>query len=261
MKRGSGYCRWLRGLVLLVLFAAPPVFGQETGAEEPELLTDRPDFTETSFAVPAGSLQFESGFTYTNGADGERGFNAPEILLRYGIRPRTELRLGFPDYVTVRGGGQRVGQWGDTYLGFKQELGKRGGTYAFSMIPAVTLPTGGSDVSSDRVDPEFVLTWSRELGPQWSVGGIVGYAWATEEDERNGILFPTLSFARSLSDRVGTFFEYAAEFPERGGDAHLFHHGYTYALSPVRQLDFHVGVGLSAAAPDFFIAAGYSFRR
>jgi hypothetical protein len=34
----------------------------------------------------------------------ERGFNAPELLLRYGIRPRTELRFGLPDYITVRGG-------------------------------------------------------------------------------------------------------------------------------------------------------------
>jgi hypothetical protein len=57
------------------------------------------------------------------------------------------------------------------------------------------------------------------------------------------------------------FIEYAGEFPERGGDVHLLHHGYTYGAGPNRQFDVHFGVGLSSAAPDFFIGAGFAFRR
>jgi hypothetical protein len=225
------------------------------------LLTDRPDFTETSFVVPLRRLQVETGFTYTDGADGERTLTAPELLLRYGIAPRTEVRLGLPDYVRVRGSGQRVGQFGDTYLGVKQQLGPPGARYGFALIPAVTLPTGGSRVTSDHVDPEIVFAWSRDLSETWSVGGILGYARPTEDGERNDTFFPTVSFGRSLSERWGTFIEWAAAFPERGGDVHLLHHGYTYALKSNSQLDLHFGFGLTRAAPDFFIGAGFALRR
>jgi Putative MetA-pathway of phenol degradation len=249
-------------IVLLTLVTLPGAYSQPSAAEqEPELLTDRPDFTETSFVVPLHRLQLEAGFTYADGAGGERTFNAPELLLRYGVASRTELRLGLPDYVRVRGNGQRVGQFGDTYLGVKQQLGPPGARFGLALIPAVTLPTGGSQLTSDRVDPEIVLAWSRDLSAAWSVGGIFGYARPTEDGSRNDTFFPTVSFGRALSDRWGTFFEWAAEFPERGGDVHLFHHGYTYALRSNSQLDLHFGVGLTRAAPDFFIGAGFAVRR
>jgi Putative MetA-pathway of phenol degradation len=248
--------------ILLTLAVWPGAYSQPSPSEEePELLTDRPDFTETSFVVPLRRLQVEGGFTYADGADGERVLNAPELLLRYGLAPRTELRLGLPDYVRVRGNGQRVGQFGDTYLGVKQQLGPPGARYGLALIPAVILPTGGRAVTSDHVDPEIVLAWARDLSKAWSVGGILGYAWPTEEGRRNDTFIPTVSFGRSLSDRWGTFFEWAAEFPKRGGDVQLLHHGYTYALRSNSQLDVHFGVGLTRAAPDFFIGAGYAFRR
>jgi Putative MetA-pathway of phenol degradation len=247
--------------VLLTLATLPGAYGQPAAAEEPELLTDRPDFTETSFVVPRHALQIEGGFTYTNGAHGEHAFNAPELLLRFGIAPRTELRLGLPDYVRGRGNGQRVGQLGDTYLGVKQQLGPPGARYGLALIPAVTLPTGGSRLTSDRVDPEMVVAWSRDLSKKWSVGGGLGYAWPTEEGKRNETFSPTLSFGHALSDRWETFFEWAAEFPKRGGPTHLLHHGYTYALRSDSQLDVHFGVGLTHAAPDFFIGAGFAVRR
>jgi hypothetical protein len=246
--------------VLLVLTALPAAGTQPPEEEQPELLTDRPDFTETSFVVPLRSLQIEGGFTYENGADGERTFNGLEVLLRYGIAPRTELRLGAPDYVSGRGNGQRVGQFGDTYLGFKQQLGPSGARYGVALIPAVMLPTGGSQVGSHHFDPELVLTWSLDLSETWAVGGILGYARPTEEGGRNDTFFPTVSFARALSDRWGTFFEWAAEFPERGGDIHLFHHGYTYGLRSNSQLDVHLGFGLTRASPNFFIGAGFAIR-
>jgi hypothetical protein len=228
---------------------------------EPELLTDRPDFTETAVVVPLRSLQVEIGLTYANSGDGARVFNAPELLLRYGVARRTEIRLGLPDYVTVRGGGPRISQFGDTYLGIKQQLAPPGAALSLALIPAVTLPTGGRQLTSDRVDPEIALAWSRDLSQTWSVGGILGYARPTEEGRGRDLFFPTVAFGRAIAPRWGTFFEWAAEFPEGEGDVHLLHHGYTYALAADRQLDLHFGVGLTRAAPDFFIGAGYVFRR
>jgi len=249
------------GLVAFCSLAPQPARAGDAPKEAPEILTDRPDFTETSFVVPLHRLQFESGFTYTD-ETGDSGhlFNFPEILLRYGFGRRTELRVGVPDFVSSRLRGARGDGFGDLYLGFKQQLGPPDAAYGFALIPAVTIPTGSDRFSSGEVDPEIVFTWSRDLSEKWSVGGIVGFAWPTAGGDRSLNVFPTVSFGRSLSDRWGTFLEWAAEFPEAGGNVHLLHHGYTYLVNPNTQLDLHFGFGVSRAAPDFFIGAGFSTR-
>jgi outer membrane putative beta-barrel porin/alpha-amylase len=245
----------LCSLLAALLLALPAAAGE---SEEPEILTDRPDFTETSFVVPRGSLQLEGGFTYTDEPGDLSVFNAPELLLRYGLASRTELRIGVPDYIREWTDRRSRDGFGDLYLGFKQQLGPSGAPYGFAVIPAVTVPVGSDRFSSNHVDPEVVLTWSRDLSEKWSVGGIFGFAWPTEDGDRSFNFFPTVSFGYSLSDRWGTFLEWAAEFPENGGNIHLLHHGYTYALNRTSQLDVHLGVGLTRAAPDFFIGAGYA---
>src|SRR5688500_2105944 len=116
---------------------------------EPELLTDRPDFTETSFAVPRGSLQLESGFTYTDeGGSGGHVLNLPELLIRYGFAPRTELRIGTPEFVRVRNGG-RIDGMSDMSLGFKRQFGPDDAPYGYALIGAVSLPVGEGDLTSD----------------------------------------------------------------------------------------------------------------
>jgi hypothetical protein len=266
-RRGlNGLSIPLFALAAALLAGGPALAGPMGGTAEkpetkevPELATDRPDFTETSIVVPRGSLQIESGFTWEKGPNGVESFNAPELLLRWGLLEKTELRLAPPEYFRIRGGGQRISGFGETYLGLKQQLGPYRG-WDFAVIPAVNLPTGSGALNSGHVDPEFVLTWSRELNDKYSLGGIFGFFWPTEEGDRNFTWAATVSLARSLGNRWGTFLEYAGAFPESGGDVHLIHHGYTYKLSRLRQLDLHFGFGLSREAPDFFIGMGYAVR-
>jgi outer membrane putative beta-barrel porin/alpha-amylase len=259
-------CVHSTAMAVLVVAAGSPVYG-----EEAELLTDRPDFTETSFVVRPGRVQIEGGLTVQWEPRSWRQDSLatlritrygttstlPEALMRVGLLPRLELRLGFPDLVRVPDleGGNQI-QQGDSYLGAKIQLGPDGAPFGFAVIPAVSLPTGGDLVTSDSVDPEIVLTWSRDLGEVWSLGGIVGHA----RSDDGATTFPTVSLARSLGERTGTFLEWAAELVD-GEDSHLIHHGYTFALGPNAQLDLHGGGGLTDSAPDFFIGAGFAFRR
>jgi hypothetical protein len=219
---------------------------------EEDLLTDRPDFTETSFVIGSGRVQMEGGFTRTE-SDAST-FAAPELLIRIGLTSRLELRLGAPDVIRFDRSGRT--QLGDSYLGAKIQLGPPGAPYGLALIPALSLPTGGDLVTSDRVDPEIVLTWSRDLNEVWSLGGIVGYA----DGEDSDTTFPTVALGRSFGERWGVFLEWAASFVD-GEDEHIAHHGYTYSLGPNAQLDVHAGVGLTEAADDFFIAGGFAIRR
>ncbi|RLD25327.1 MAG: transporter, partial [Bacteroidetes bacterium] len=63
-----------------------------------EIITDRPDATESPTSVPLGSLQIETGAFYTSFEENNIkqeviGYNT--TLLRYGILNNLELRLGW----------------------------------------------------------------------------------------------------------------------------------------------------------------------
>jgi hypothetical protein len=230
------------------------------GQAAPELVTDRPDFTESSVVVPRASLQLESGLTWERAGDGARTLGGPELLLRYGVGRRTELRLGLPGYFHVRGGGGPAAGFGDTYLGVKYQPGPTRPGLDLAIIPALSLPTGSRQLSSRAVDPEVKLTWARELAQAWSVSGMFAFFWPTEDGRRNFTWMPTVSLGHELGGRWEAFLEYAGELPRRGGNRHVLHHGYAYALSPTSQADLHLGIGLSPAAPDFFLGAGFAIR-
>src|SRR5579863_1282348 len=64
----AGSMRRDQGASAALLLAAVTVaaYGQsQPPATDPEIVTDRPDITESSVVVPKGSLQFENGLTWT----------------------------------------------------------------------------------------------------------------------------------------------------------------------------------------------------
>jgi hypothetical protein len=88
----------IQSALLLGLSAA--CYAQATAnVTDSEIVTDRPDVTESSTVVPKGSLQIENGATWT--ADhGSQTFDLSESLMRFGISTRTEIRFVVPNYLT-----------------------------------------------------------------------------------------------------------------------------------------------------------------
>ena len=227
-------------------------------AEEPELRTDRPGFTQTSVTVPSRRLQVEGGVTYTSllGADELSG---PELLLRYGLMSRVELRLGAPDVVRTRLGDLTEVALSEATVGLKIQLTPSTAALGVSLIPVLTIPTD-PDATGENA-PALVATWTRALTSEWSVGGNVGHGWYADADRGPDATIATVSVGRPVGDRVGTFFEWTGEFPEDEESIHMLHHGYTYASAPLVQFDVHVAAGITEASPDFFIGMGFAFRR
>lgn len=83
-------------LVLLLLFSNNA--RSQEPALTPEIVTDRPDVTESSIVVPKGSLQFENGITWTTD-HGAQSVDFSETLVRFGISTRMEIRLVIPNYL------------------------------------------------------------------------------------------------------------------------------------------------------------------
>ena len=223
--------------------------------DEP-LATDRPDFTETVFAIPRGRVQIEAG--YTRETFGSlHADHAPELLIRTGFLPHTELRLGY-DRTWIPGPDDPD----ELSAGLKYAFDPGLAPWAFAVIGAGTWTRArASDLQSESdFAVDLIGVWSREISSRWSIGGIAGGVWDDVDDKGTNAAIGTVSLGASLGDRAGTFFEWAAEIPSNGDGAHLAHHGYTLRLDRNFQLDVHGAIGLTDAAPDWFLGFGFGWQ-
>lgn len=222
------------------------------------IATDRPSVTASSTAVPKDGLQIETGLQATDSA-GQWTLDAPELLLRYGLPRKTELRLTVPDYfLNLPAKKSNVRGFGDMAVGVSKQLGPVGG-FDLAVIPSISLPSGEQSISSGGYDPALQLPWSRALSARWAVAGQLASYWPTVSGSRNQTSELTLMLDRQLPARWDVFVEYAADVPRHGGTRQLLHFGTTYKPLPHHQIDLHAGFGLTPAAPTSFVGVGYSY--
>ncbi len=90
--------RWIlwTGLVFAAL--------SKSSTAQEALVTDRPDFTESTETVKLGRFQLEGGYTFTR-IDNNKEHTLGELLLRIGARQRLELRIGISSYALTRSPG------------------------------------------------------------------------------------------------------------------------------------------------------------
>ena len=159
---------WRTGfLVLLFLLVS---LGHSAG-QVSDLVTDRPDQTESSDTVPPGYVQLEFGWTH---AEDDEDMDVtsdsfPETLIRLGVVENLEFRFGFSGYiwedVDVPGGpSQDEDGAGDLEIGLKWRLWKEVGLLPqTALLAGTTVPTGEAGFSSDRFDPSVRLACSHTL--------------------------------------------------------------------------------------------------
>jgi len=245
--------RFLIASLALVIGESCPA--ADNTAQTP-IATDRPAVADSSVVVPLGSFQAENGFAESVSGGG-RTWDGPETSLRFGVAPKTELRLAVPDYFAAPG---TISGFGDLATGVKQQLGPTPGGFDLSVVAALSLPAGAGAISSHGYDPFVQLPWSRSLSANWSAAGMLSVYWPTQGSRRNATGEATFLLDRQLTKQWDAFAEYAGDFPQEGKPRHLAHFGTAFKLTPGQQIDVHAGVGLSSAAVDHFIGVGYSFR-
>jgi hypothetical protein len=250
-------------LMALILAGMLPLHGQDqpAGPAAPgPITTDRPAVTNSSVVVPAGTFQVENGFLETS-SQGQSVVDGPESLVRIGVAKRTELRFAAPDYdYDLNSYGGLGSGFGDFAFGVKEQLGPTRGGFDVSAILFLSFPTGARAVSSGGYDPGLQVPWSRTLSAKWTAAGMFSLYWPTQGHTRNLAGQSTFLLDRQLTGPWDAFIEYAGTYPERSGPQNLLHFGTALKIAKQHQLDFHVGVALSSAAPDHFVGIGYSFR-
>jgi Putative MetA-pathway of phenol degradation len=201
--------------------------------------TSRPMFTDTPTTVPMGSYQVESGATYTHNSDDTRSWTLPELLLRVGILPTTEVRLTVPNYLHMRAedGRTLVDNFGDMSVGLSQHFALPGNV-DLAVIAIVNIPTGAENVSSNGVDPQLRVVWGKRVTSQLSLGGQLDSRWNTDaRAAADGIFNPTLVGHYSWTSQFTSFVEYSAFIPTTGKTSQFIQSGLMFMPTKRQQLD------------------------
>src|SRR5580692_6668282 len=170
------------------------------------IATDRPDVTNSSLVVPAGSLQSENGVNFST-RDGGQIIDGTNTRWRLGIASCLELLVDLPTYfTTVRGSGSSG--FSDVSPAIKWQVSPIPGKVDSSVVFGVGLPTGTVDIAGRGAQPYLQMPWSWELHDGWGVSGMLTEFFRPSDVVIPAITEATFSIEKKVTERASLFVEY-----------------------------------------------------
>lgn len=246
---------WLVGCAQ---FVSPP------GAVSP----DRPGYTDTPPALPAGALQLEAGLT-DDQVSGTTYVSAGETLLRIGVGGRTELRLFGNSYATRSvSGAPTVRGIEDPKLGAKVNLRSvPDSVHAWmpnvAALAAITVPVGATGLGATRAQPEAKLAANWTTPSPFSAYANLGVGKTFDGTRWGSHAWTSLALWYAANPRVSLFGEGLAIGRLNGGASagNDLDAGVTFLVTDRLQLDVRAGRGVGGeTSHERFIGAGFARR-
>ncbi len=211
-----------------------------------QIITDRPDQTESANTVGKRNLQIETGilmsFEELVNDNSIRQIVLPTTLFRFGLTDWMELRL-VSQFEMNRYLDRNDQGMSDLEIGTKISFPtKEGSGTEIAFLTHLVAPIGSNEVSGGTFGTINKLSIAHELSEHVGLGYNVGYDYFTEEYHQATY---SLALGVGVNDRVGVYIEpYGAlvnfENFVINADA-----GFTYLVNPDFQLDFSFGTGLN----------------
>jgi hypothetical protein len=237
--------------------------------------TDRAAFTPAISTAPIGRMILESGYSFIANRHLPSEHSFPELMLRFGLSERIELRFGWNH--EVGGGGSIVSpvqvQQGlvsapSNLNGLAYENGFLYGTklrliYQSGWIPANTVIIQGfspsfGDTKKSQVQATYAFGW--ELAPRWRLDAAVRYATEAELKDTWATWSPSVVFKAPFAERWTATAEYFAVIPQGqvgGLPQHFTGSGLQFLVTPDAQLNLRIGNGWGSNSPEFYLSAGF----
>lgn len=245
-----------------------------------DIITDRPDQTESAETVPKGFFQIEAGVTteieeyiivYPNSKFRSIVLSSPGMLIRYGLTKNIELRLGGEYLAEIRKiessdffANESYADWGFSPIevGVKARLfNGKGLIPTTALLFHVAIPLGREYAfQTDYASPSFRFAFAHELSDRFAFSYNLGYEWELNEGSTTGTGIYTASLGISLVKNLGMFVESYGFLTKGDPPDHRLDAGLTYLIAPNIQADLSGGIGLKENSPDFFFGGGISVR-
>jgi hypothetical protein len=255
------------------LFACLPALLATTAwaAENDQIVTDRPDFVESSNVVGTGRFQIETSLGGDrNKANGvkERSYATP-TLLRYGVSDTLELRLETDGRIvqktTSAAGSVTERGYGDVSLGLKwHAVDAEGNLPSIGWLLHADLDSGSRQFRGDGVRPSLRVAAEWELPNELSLGVMPGIVYKRNAagERYVGAVFGVV-LDKAWNQRLRSFVELSLPQIARagnGGSLATFDIGGAYLLSNNWQIDAGLARGLNKNTPDLVWTVGLSTR-
>ncbi|MES1196401.1 MAG: transporter, partial [Steroidobacter sp.] len=241
-------------------------------AGEEGIVTDRPDFVESSDVVGKGNMQIETSISVENNNDSsidERTYTTP-TLIRAGINDRLELRMETDgrasQRTTIGNTTETVNGYSDIALGVKWHFtdgDARSHKPGTAWLLHVDMDTGSRPFRGTGLRPSlrFVAEW--DLPNDTGLGIMPGVVYNKNDQHRfvSGILAAT--YGKQFTPALHGFIELAGQQlagKNDGGNVITADTGISWLLSKTIQLDASVQRGLTDDTPDWTVAAGFSMK-
>ena len=194
------------------------------------IATDRPSaLTENSTSLYKNGIQLESGFLIQLDSGETKSISAPNLLLRYGLTEKTELRL--MNDVLVNEGIVELGVW---TIGTKIQLYKSD-KVNLSVLPSIQISSVYDDIGSLSEQPiNAKVIGNYVVSKANSVGYTIGYTF------NNNQIGYSLFLGHNFSDKISTFIELYGFNDQLNIDA-----GLAYLIQDKLQFDAYFGTGLN----------------
>jgi hypothetical protein len=230
--------------------------------EAKPMITDRPDFTESTAVVPSGRTQIEGGITISRSGD-EHSSSLGEMLVRHSLGQWSELRVEVPSRSLVRGNSSKSSDFGDGSLGFKVVLAPGSG-FGFNkpsvaLIGSASLPIGSRDARGSGFQPEAKLLLGVDLSERFSLSSNLNVAHLKDQNGHFNEFSASVSLGMGISRRTGAFVEFFGFLPSGKRDSSKYlNGGFTYLMNDDLQLDARLGLGIDndVSGPDMFYGVG-----
>lgn len=243
-----------------------------------EIETDRDSFTPSVRTAGRGRLIIESAYTFQDNRGIKETHSFPELLLRYGVADRVELRLGW-NY-EVGGTGNEISGSGSDIDTATAPHSRSGLERIYRMLYGVKIglteqdgwrpesavilqgytPTGG-DVTATQFVGSYVFGW--ELPRRSKLDAGIRYGTASNEGDRFNQWAPSVVLKVPLGEKWSVHSEYFGIFSTgRAKETNLQYvsPGVHYLVTPDFEVGVRLGWGLNDQSARFFMNAGIGWR-
>jgi hypothetical protein len=235
------------------------------------LETDRDSFTFATTTVGTGRILVETAYTFIDNRSVPDSSSFPELITRYGLTDRIELRLGW-NYEAGGGGAVSSADSGDQETpglkyesqfsyGFKVALTEQKSWRPESAcIIQGTTPTAGPENTSHAVFG-YVFGW--KFLNDWKFDSAIRYGTMIESGDHFNQWAPSVVLKVPINERWNVHGEYFGIFSDGRAvntNAQYLSPGITYLITKDCEFGVRLGWGLNRDAAGFFNNVGFGVR-
>ena len=228
--------------------------------ENVEFTADRPGASTGPSVVGQGVIQLEQGVQY-DGDGGVGTFTFSNTLVRYGLFPNMELRLGGDGFLYQEDGSAQGFKpaFSGLSVGTKIKCFEgQGAIPAVSVLADFAVPyTASKGFNTDHLAPSLYLLFENPVKEWLSVGYNLGAEW--DGTLPNATTFAAVCLGFTATEKLGCFVE-SYNYFNKLGNIYAMDFGFNWMVGRKVQLDLAANMDLSNPAQCWSISCGVAWQ-